>query len=256
MDQAKNIKNVIIRINAIDINFFFAILIDMKNTKKVVFILIFALLGLLALQIPVSKIIGSSQSFSFFDFFAPTIGAYLNSFAGMVSVFLVKLVDLILVKKSLDAISLLRLLPLPLAAFYFGSKSNKKGVIGLVCMFLFIIHPVGKQVWAYSLYWLIPIFASLFPKRLFLKSLGSTFTAHAVGSIIFLYTVKLPPQVWKSLIPIVFMERVSFTIGIYLSYFIFNLILNYLAKLLKSKNIQLLVNKNYLPSKKFLLKFA
>lgn len=228
----------------------------MKNTKKILFVLFFTLLGLLALQIPVSKIIGSTQSFSLFDFFAPTVGAFINSFGGLISVFLVKVIDLLVVKKSIDIISIFRLLPLPLAAFYFGSMSRKKGLIALICMLLFIFHPIGKQVWAYSLYWLIPIFASFFPKRLLLKSLGSTFTAHAVGSVIFLYTVKLPPQVWKSLIPIVFMERLNFTIGIYLSYFIFNLILNYLAKLLKSRNIRLLVNKDYLPSKKFLLKFA
>ena len=228
----------------------------MKNTKKILFILIFTLLGLLALQIPFSKIIGSTQSFSLFDFFAPTVGAFITSFGGLISVLSVKVIDLVAVKKSFDTISLLRLLPLPLAALYFGSMSKKKGLIALICMFLFINHPIGKQVWAYSFYWLIPIFASFFPKRLLLKSLGSTFTAHAVGSVIFLYTVKLPPQVWKNLIPVVFVERVNFAIGIYLSYFIFNLILNYLAKLLKSKNIMMLVNKNYLPSKKFLLKFA
>jgi hypothetical protein len=213
-------------------------------------------LGFLALQIPVSKIIGAKQSFTFFDFFAPTTGMFLNCFPGAVSVLIVKMFDLVFIKKSFDLISLLRLLPLPLAAFYFGSKSKLKSLIALLSIFLFVIHPIGRSAWLYSLYWLIPVIASFFPRRLFLKSLGSTFTAHAMGSTIFLYTVGLTPQVWLSLIPVTFMERVGFSLGIYASYFIFNFTLNYLVKLLKLKSMRFLVEKQYLPSRYFLLKYA
>ncbi len=228
----------------------------MKKIKQIIFIFLFSLLGFLTLQIPVSKIIGSKQNFTFFDFFAPTTGMFLNSFPGAASVLLVKMFDLIFIKKGFDLLSLLRLLPLPLAAFYFGSKSKLKSLIALLSIFLFVIHPIGRLAWIYSLYWLIPIIASFFPHRLFLKSLGSTFTAHAVGSTIFLYTFGLTPQIWLSLIPVTFIERVGFSLGIYASYFIFNFTLNYLVKLLKIKSIRFLVEKQYLPSRQFLLKYT
>lgn len=229
----------------------------MKNiNRKVFFILLFSLLGLITLQVPISKIIGSNQSFTLFDFFAPTTGLFLNPILGAISVLLVKVFDLIFVKKVVDLVSVLRLLPLPLAAYYFGSKSKNKSLMAVICILLFVIHPVGRQAWVYSLYWLVPVFASLFPKRLFLKSLGSTFTAHAVGSTIFLYAFQLTPAVWLSLIPTVFIERASFAVGIYASYFIFNLILDNLLKLLKLKKLTFLIKKEYLPSKKFLLKYS
>lgn len=228
----------------------------MRDKKKAIFILLFSLLGLITLQIPVSKIVGSSQSFSLFDFFAPITGLFLNSIPGATSVLIVKVFDLIFVKKTIDLVSLLRLLPLPLAAYYFGSQSKKKSIIAVICIVLFVAHPIGRQAWNYSLYWLIPILASLFPKRLFLKSLGSTFTAHAVGSTVFLYAFQLTPTIWKGLIPLVFVERVSFALGIWASCFIFNLGLNFLVKWLRLKKIKSLVQKEYLPSKEFLLKFT
>lgn len=227
-----------------------------KINNKLLFIFLFSLLGLISLQIPVSKIIGTNQSFTLFDFFAPTTGLFLNSLPGAISVLLVKIFDLLFVKKIIDLVGILRLLPLPLAAYYFGSKSKLKGLMAGFCILLFILHPVGRQAWIYSLYWLIPMIAALFPRRLFLKSLGSTFTAHAVGSTIFLYAFKLTPSVWLSLIPITFMERFSFAIGIDASYFVFNLSLNYLAKLLKLKSFKLVVKNQYLPSKEFLLKYS
>jgi len=229
----------------------------MKNlNKKIIFTFIFSLLGLMALQIPVSKILGANQNFTFFDFFAPTTGLFLNSTFGATSVILVKIFNLMVIQKTIDLVSLFRLLPLPLAAFYFGSKSKFKALIAGLCIILFIIHPIGKQAWIYSLYWLIPIFTSFFPKRLFLRSLGSTFTAHAAGSTIFLYTVKLTPAIWLSLIPITLVERISFAIGIYLGYFIFNFSLNYLINSLNLRSIKFLIQKNYLPSKQFLLKYS
>jgi len=229
----------------------------MKNiNKKLAFVILFSFLGILALQISISRIIGSTQSFTLFDFFAPTIGLFLNSIPGAISVMSVKLFDLFFIKQAVDFISFVRLLPLPLAALYMGTQAKKKSLIAVFCMILFIVHPIGKQVWTYSLYWLIPIIASFFPKRLFLKALGSTFTAHAVGSTIFLYSFGLTPKIWLSLIPVVFIERFSFAVGIYASYFILNFSLNYVCKLMKFKNISFLVKKEYLPSKQFLLKYS
>src|SRR5579872_833379 len=58
-------------------------------------------------------------------------------------------------------------------------------ILPIACMALFIAHPVGSQAFIYSLYWLIPVVLYLIPQRsLFLTALGSTFVAHAVGSVI------------------------------------------------------------------------
>jgi hypothetical protein len=81
----------------------------------------------------------------------------------------------------------------------------------------------------YSLIWLIPFIATFFKERLILNSLGATFTAHAIGSVIFLYTFGLTPSVWISLIPVVFIERGFFTLGIWASCLLFNFILDKLS---------------------------
>lgn len=213
----------------------------MKN-NKLLLIIIFSLIGFVSLQIPLSKIVGSNQNFSAFDLLAPTIGMFIQSIPGFISVLFVKLIDLLLIKKSVDMVSLLRLLPLPLAAFYFGSNSKNKSLIALSCMILFIIHPQGRLAWTYSLYWIIPIFATMYPKRLFLRSLGSTFTAHAVGSVIYLYYFNLPAKTWLNLIPVVAMERLQFAVGIYLSFIILNSLVLVLEKQFKWKMLRGLVN--------------
>jgi len=81
-------------------------------------------------------------------------------------------------------------------------------------MVLFIIHPIGRDAFVYSLYWLIPIILFGYSRKtLFLEALGSTFVAHAVGSVIWLYTVPTTAVSWIGLIPIVAVERVFFAIG-------------------------------------------
>src|SRR5216684_1589321 len=60
-------------------------------------------------------------------------------------------------------------------------------LLPIACMGLFVIHPIGAQAFVYSLYWLIPVILYFIPQRsLFLQALGSTFIAHAVGSVIWL----------------------------------------------------------------------
>ncbi|MCL5436868.1 MAG: hypothetical protein M1549_03280 [Candidatus Dependentiae bacterium] len=85
-------------------------------------------------------------------------------------------------------------------------------VPALVCMFLFWLHPVGRQAPLYPLYWLIPIAIALSTwKNFFLHALGSTFCAHAVGSTLWLYGGLLAsPTAWNALIPVVAFERFGF----------------------------------------------
>ncbi len=199
------------------------------NRKKIVFVVIFAVLSLLAYKINFSPLLGTqNQSFTVFQFFAPATGFFLGPFLGAASVFLSQVTAFVLFGRAFSLFGIARLVPMLLAAFYFGTRKKRLvAVVPLACMALFVLHPVGRQAWFYSLYWLIPIAATLFKNRLFIKSLGSTFTAHAVGSVAFLYLIPTTPALWVALIPIVFMERMLFAAGISASFVLFNTVLSW-----------------------------
>ncbi len=94
-------------------------------------------------------------------------------------------------------------------------------LLPLVCMVLFIAHPVGFKAAAYSLYWLIPVAIYFSPRKtVFLTSLGSTFVAHAVGSVIWLYSFDLSSAAWLALIPLVAVERILFACAMTVVYFV------------------------------------
>ena len=97
-------------------------------------------------------------------------------------------------------------LPTLVSSIYFYVSSKNKNlffdlsrfilsvILPLVCMFLFIFHPESGKAYIYSFYWLIPVicyFSERFKiyNSIFTKSLTATFLAHAVGSIILLYTL-------------------------------------------------------------------
>jgi len=90
-------------------------------------------------------------------------------------------------------------------------------VLPISCMFLFIMHPVGQKAFFYSLFWLIPIAAYIVQflgvRSFFLVALSSSFIAHAVGSVLWLYMMPMTPAQWLALIPVVAMERFVFTVG-------------------------------------------
>lgn len=85
------------------------------------------------------------------------------------------------------------------------------------CIALFVFHPVGGKAFFYSCFWLIPISAygvQLFRgSSLFLTSLSSTFIAHAVGSVMWLYMIPTIPEKWIALLPIVTLERLACALG-------------------------------------------
>ena len=100
-------------------------------------------------------------------------------------------------------------------------------------MVVFILNPIGRTVWYYSLFWLIPIVAYYKRDNLLARSLGATFTAHAVGGAAWIWAFNLPAVVWKGLIPVVIEERLLFTFGIAATYVAMKYILSYLV----SKNL-------------------
>ena len=195
----------------------------MLSSKQTFFILAFSLLVLAGSQLNFSPIIGAdNQFFTMFQFFGPTAGAFLGPVVGAASVLLAELANFIFVGKELSLINLVRLAPMLLAALYFGSKDKRLvAAVPLLAMAAFWLHPVGQQAWFYALYWLIPLLATVKP-NLISRSLGATFTAHAVGSVAFLYAVPTTPALWIGLIPIVAFERGLFSLGIAGSYIVFN----------------------------------
>lgn len=199
--------------------------------KKILFLILFTILGFLAFQVPISKIVGSSQSFTLFDFFGPITGMFLGPIFGAASIFFVKLINIIIGQQQLDFLTAIRFLPAILAAVYFGLKTKKTAIIFPICIALFLLNPIGRQAWAYSMVWLIPFTATFFKRKLILNSLGATFTAQAVGSVIFLYAFGLTPAIWISLIPVVFIERGIFTLGIWGSCILFNFVLDRVSNL-------------------------
>ena len=206
------------------------------TTKRLIFLLAFFVLVLIGKKINFSPIVGAdSQFFTLFQFFGPIAGSFLGPVFGIITVFFSQLADFFIVGKEASWINLLRLTPMLLAVYYFGSKKKILGaVIPIVCMLLFVVHPIGQQVWFFSLYWLIPVFGKLLPKKipgqLFFRSYGATFTAHAIGSTLWLYTVPSTPGMWLGLIPVVAFERFLFGLGIAGSYVVFNTVLDYVVE--------------------------
>ena len=209
----------------------------------------FLILGLIFLQIPFTTIVGSAQKFTLFDFFAPIAGIFLGGPIGFIGVFLAKLINNIYLHKPFDLITIIRLFPLAFAAIYLSTKQKWVGIIGPLCMIIFIANPVGREAWYYTLYWLIPMAAVFFKKRLILNALGSTFTAHAIGSTAFLYSITMPSSAWTALIPQVAIERGLFAVGIWVSVILFNWLLMLASQ--RYHALKKLTNSDYLPSKDF-----
>lgn len=89
----------------------------------------------------------------------------------------------------------------------------------VICFALFLMHPTGSQAALYACLWCIPVGIFLCaPKSTFLHALGSTFNAHAIGSVIWLYTMPMSADAWLCMIPLVLFERVVFAGGMVLVY--------------------------------------
>jgi hypothetical protein len=243
-------------LNSWQLFFLLVVFVKIKffSKKGLFFLVIFALVVFIASKINFSPIIGAqNQSFTFFQFFGPIAGGFLGPVFGALSVLIAQAAEFFLSGKAIEPTNILRLTPMLFAAFYFGKYLQKKSLkdasifIPLACMALFWLHPVGQQAWFYALYWLIPVFAKLFSKRLVARSFGATFTAHAIGSTIWLYTIPMPAEAWIALIPIVAIERTAFALGISASYVAFN---TFLSKIDSIVSTGLQIDKAYVFGKK------
>jgi hypothetical protein len=205
---------------------------DKNAIRGIVFLVIFAALAFIALQMPVFALAGvTGKSFTLFEFFGPVAGAFIG-LHGVIAVGLAKLSNAIATGSPFGVWDIAKMTPMMFAAYYFyrnGARGfgDKLGlIVPVAAMAAFWLHPVGQQAWVYALYWLIPVAMKFLPERLVLRSLGSTFTAHAVGSVLFLYTIPTAPALWLALIPVVALERGAFALGISASHIVFTNVMN------------------------------
>ncbi|MEK9182917.1 MAG: hypothetical protein AAB849_00195 [Patescibacteria group bacterium] len=215
--------------------------------RNVLFIVIFTVAGFIALQIPVAQVVGSKVKFTVYDAFAPIAGAFIGSLPGVIAVFLMQFFNFLTHgAKIVDAGTIIRFFPTLFAALYFAKKGKLNLIIPILAIAAFIIHPIGRTVWYFTLYWTIPIVAYFFRDRFLLaRALGSTFTAHAVGGSLWIWTFSLPAPVWISLIPVVAMERLLFALGIAGTFLLVNNLLG-LAEKKRLINLGFHVNQKYL----------
>lgn len=207
---------------------------------------LFMLIAFVGMRINFSSLVGTeNQFFTLYQFFGPIAGGFLGSPVGAVIVFGAQVIDGVMSGKTFDVITIARLLPMMFAAYYFGvmtRRSKQAGesrdylsiIVPLIAMAVFIAHPVGRQVWYFSLYWLIPIVVRMLPDsvrgKLLLNSLGATFTAHAVGGAIWAWTIPMTPAAWIALIPVVAYERLLFAGGIAGSYLVMRSVVSWIEK--------------------------
>jgi hypothetical protein len=201
--------------------------------KKIFFLALFTLVGFISLQVPFNKLAGSNVSFTLFDFFAPIAGAFLGPVFGILSVLVVEVANNLIKHTPFTTGVIIRLFPTLFAVYYFASIKNKSSrwllAVPIIAIVAFLVHPEGQKAPLYTLFWVIPLIAYRFKNNLFMKSLGATFTAHAVGGAAWIWVFNLKAQVWQSLIPVVIAERLIFASGIAASFVLIKITLSFLA---------------------------
>ncbi len=184
---------------------------------------LFAIGGLFALvsHFTLSSVTGLSRvSFSFSHCLAPLMGAFcglIGAYSVLGSMLSVRLAG------SLFGVMRYTYFGLPtFAASLCWATQNRAIRIGIPfgSMVLFLLHPVGYYAAPYTLYWLIPmVIGAMQTRNTILTALASTFTAHAVGSVMHLYIINSMSSVaWLNLIPVVACERLLFAMGMCISY--------------------------------------
>lgn len=199
-------------------------------SPKRVAMLVFLTLLAAASWIKVSFIIGAHTGFFSLSHCLTPLCGLVSGIGGLLTLFLVKTALHTYAAHTGTALLLGLHLPTLCAGLYcrFALRSTPSTIarwlflaIPVLCMVLFTVHPVGSQAYAYSFFWIIPVIALCIPhQNFFFYALGSTFTAHAVGSVLWLYAGLVPnPAAWLALIPVVIVERCMMASGMTLSYY-------------------------------------
>lgn len=187
------------------------------TVKKLSKSLIFLALALGASTVSLSYAWGSYKFFfSAMNMILPTAGSLLG-----LGTALPVLITYFLIKKSIGFAMITAGFPTIFAAANWSAKNTMMRValqlvLPVACMMLFALHPVGGQAVAYASFWFIPMilfFINRTRYSVFSLALSSTFIAHAVGSVMWLYVVPMTPEQWLALMPVVVVERFVFAGG-------------------------------------------
>lgn len=220
------------------------------SLERIVFIGVFLLLVLIGKHINFSPLIGAdNQFFTLFQFFGPLAGGFLGPLAGGIAVLGAQIFNNVFVGVEWTWMTVIRLLPMLLAAYYFSTRSKRWAniVFPVLAMGIFFLHPVGQTVPVFLLYWMIPVIIAVLPLKfsnnLFLKSLGATFAAHAVGSAAWAWAVPMTTEAWMVVFSVAWYERLVFAAGIAGSYLVVNALLTPLVQKWKQLHNVLFVNR-------------
>ena len=84
-------------------------------------------------------------------------------------------------------------------------------IIPACCMIAFIMHPIAGLAPWYCSYWIIPMIiygiAQFKKVHYFFTAIQITFVTHAVGSLVWLYSLPITAEQWNQLIAVVPIER-------------------------------------------------
>lgn len=183
----------------------------------------------LAQFVKLSHIIGSWASFfSVNSIGVPMIGVCAGLSTGLLSTVVRAGVRLMLYGTSPLRFLVYHIPGVCASGYWFVDSKLVRIVLPLICMGLFVLHPVGQHAPEYALYWLIPVIIGFFSNRsVFMRALAATFMAHAIGSVIWLYTISSTPIMWHALIPIVAVERLVFASGMSVVYYVVQYVRNW-----------------------------
>ncbi|MBI1839012.1 MAG: hypothetical protein HYR95_01790, partial [Candidatus Colwellbacteria bacterium] len=147
--------------------------------KNLLFIAIFAVVGFIALQIPVAQLEGSKVKFTVYDAFAPIAGSFIGVVPGVIAVFLMQFFNFLAHGARIEDVgTIVRFFPMLFAALYFAKKGSFNFIVPALAISAFVAHPIGRSVWYFSLFWTVPMAAYFLRDRfLFARALGATLTA-------------------------------------------------------------------------------
>ncbi len=206
----------------------------MTNVKKIIFSGLYGAFIQGIARIPLTAIIGTPfASFSLATGLTPVAGFFGGNLAGLI-VYFARCLTAFALTHSL--FTWVHFLPTLGGSLYLSAHSQLfKASLVLSCITSFLLHPVGFSSWYYTLYWLPPLVLSIVSVRsIFMRACASTLTTHAIGSVLWLYTHETNPLFWKSLMSLVWIERLMFALLMTAAYYgtvsIMSLVKNLLAR--------------------------
>lgn len=164
----------------------------------------------------ISYMLGSYAAFfSLSGVMLPVIGAFHTRRTIFMSVFMMCVMRMMC---GLSVMTSLAFWVPGLCAALYWRMARPAYRIGLpvLCMILFVAHPVGASAWMYAVPWIVPMIAYTYHKQYtFVHAWASTYVAHAVGSVIWVYSVpSMTSAMWLGLLPIACAERLFYACAI------------------------------------------